>query len=246
MSPSSSLQSSSGSRGEYDTTLGSSNDRSIITTGGCPTSRCKHAMCSGHDGYIYLVGGRSGSLPLKDVWRFDPETCSWDEIKGKGEDHPPNLQEHTIVSFNNKLIIFGGEIGFAPDEETPLWILDLETYKWRKQASPSGQLSPGTTLVSPSGRRGHSAVVFDFGLHVYGGYQDLKGSSSELWTFDLDTEQWHLFTCSGKKSGYPSGRHWHSAVVDSEFMYVFGGMSGLQEKNDLWGWNFGKFLNVTV
>ena len=43
----------------------------------------------------------------------------------------------------------------------------------------------GSSVHQPSGRRGHSAVVYDGVMHVFGGYQDLRGSSSELWTFDL-------------------------------------------------------------
>ncbi len=39
--------------------------------------------------------------------------------------------------------------------------------------------------MQPTGRRGHSAVLYGDAMHVYGGYQDLRGSSSELWTFDF-------------------------------------------------------------
>ena len=37
----------------------------------------------------------------------------------------------------------------------------------------------------PQGRRAHSSVVFDQSLLVYGGYQDMRGSLSELWQFSL-------------------------------------------------------------
>ena len=39
--------------------------------------------------------------------------------------------------------------------------------------------------MQPSGRRGHSAVLYKDALYVYGGYQDLKGSLSELWILNL-------------------------------------------------------------
>ncbi|XP_035229397.1 uncharacterized protein LOC118201399 [Stegodyphus dumicola] len=41
---------------------------------GCPapSSRSKHAMCVSQAGFIYLLGGRSANLPLKDLWKFDP------------------------------------------------------------------------------------------------------------------------------------------------------------------------------
>ena len=40
-------------------------------------------------------------------------------------------------------------------------------------------------VVTPSGMRGHTAVVCNNAMHVYGGYQDMKGSISQLWTFDF-------------------------------------------------------------
>ena len=40
-------------------------------------------------------------------------------------------------------------------------------------------------VVTPSGMRGHTAVVCNNAMHVYGGYQDMKGSINQLWTFDF-------------------------------------------------------------
>ena len=48
--------------------------------------------------------------------------------------------------------------------------------EWRKFSAPKG-------VMTPKGRRSHSATVFQDSLYIYGGYQDLKGSSSELWSF---------------------------------------------------------------
>ena len=57
------------------------------------------------------------------------------------------------------------------------------TTTWKKQIPNP---SPSTSLgMAPTGRRGHSAILYGDAMHVYGGYQDLRGSSSELWTFDF-------------------------------------------------------------
>ncbi|GFY10137.1 uncharacterized protein TNCV_360041 [Trichonephila clavipes] len=47
----------------------------VQVSDGCPapSSRSKHAMCVSPTGSIYLLGGRSANLPLKDLWKFDPE-----------------------------------------------------------------------------------------------------------------------------------------------------------------------------
>ncbi|EEC01789.1 hypothetical protein IscW_ISCW015855 [Ixodes scapularis] len=47
-----------------------------------PSSRSKHAMCISQDGCFYLLAGRSANLPLKDLWRFDPDGSSPSGAKG--------------------------------------------------------------------------------------------------------------------------------------------------------------------
>lgn len=47
---------------------------------------------------------------------------------------------------------------------------------WRKVRAQRG-------CAVPRGRRGHTALVHRGQMLIYGGYQDLRGSSSELWAF---------------------------------------------------------------
>ena len=54
--------------------------------------------------------------------------------------------------------------------------VSLQKNEWRKFRAPKG-------VQTPKGRRSHTATVFQDSLYIYGGYQDLKGSSSELWSF---------------------------------------------------------------
>ncbi|XP_015912257.1 uncharacterized protein [Parasteatoda tepidariorum] len=205
----------------------------VQLTNGCPapTSRSKHAMCVSQEGFIYLLGGRSANLPLKDLWKFDPVKSVWEELKCRGN-RPPCLQEHTMVCWKNNIYVFGGEIGFASTGETPLWILDLNAQTWRKHHVR------GSSVHQPSGRRGHSAIMFDGFMHVFGGYQDLRGSSSELWIFDLATERWSLLMTPSYFE-QPPPRHNHSCIVHDEAMWIYGGLTDLQPRNDFWKWDFG-------
>ncbi|XP_050733388.1 uncharacterized protein LOC127006985 isoform X2 [Eriocheir sinensis] len=66
---------------------------------------------------------------------------------------------------------------------------------------------------------------------VYGGYQDLRGSSSELWSFNTREEAWSPVSSRGEQ---PAPRHAHSAVLHDDGMWVYGGMTDLQERNDFW------------
>lgn len=40
-------------------------------------------------------------------------------------------------------------------------------------------------VPAPKGRRGHSALIYNNVMLIYGGYQDLKGSSGELWKYNF-------------------------------------------------------------
>lgn len=55
-------------------------------------------------------------------------------------------------------------------------LLLLQANEWRKFRAPKG-------VATPKGRRSHTATVYQDSLYIYGGYQDLKGSTSELWAF---------------------------------------------------------------
>ena len=56
--------------------------------------------------------------------------------------------------------------------------------------------------------------------------------------FLADTSKWVRLKWKGEG---PSPRYSHSAAVGAAGMWVYGGLEGLQTKNDLWRWSFGKY-----
>ncbi|XP_076326792.1 uncharacterized protein LOC143233864 isoform X3 [Tachypleus tridentatus] len=198
--------------------------------GNIPRVRSKHALCSTKEGIIYLLGGRSGNLPMKDLWKYDPVQNKWEQIYCPGYSPPP-LQEHTLVSWKDKLYVFGGEVGFASRGETPLWVFDTETKLWEKKHLNTA------VFGQPSGRRGHTSLKYNGMMYVYGGYQDLKGSLDDLWAFDFDLERWHLYVFP-RSFEQPPPRHSHTSVLHDAAMWVYGGMTDLQERGDFWKLDF--------
>ncbi|XP_066156596.1 uncharacterized protein [Euwallacea fornicatus] len=192
-----------------------------------PASRSKHSATLFGE-HIYVLGGRNGNLALKDYWKYNLVTGKWHQLKPSGE-KLPCLQEHTAVAYKDHIFVFGGEISFSSSTETPLWVYDVKADNWRKVKTKKG-------LMAPKGRRGHSALVHNGTMFIYGGYQDLKGSSGEVWAFHFDTESWHLISTTPTKHAdqYPPPRHKHSAVIHGEAMWIYGGMSDLHERGDLW------------
>ncbi|XP_074036461.1 uncharacterized protein isoform X2 [Leptinotarsa decemlineata] len=158
-------------------------------------------------------------------------TGRWQQIKPSG-DKIPCLQEHTAVSYKECIYVFGGEVGFSAGTETPLWIYDIKANIWKKKRTKKG-------VATPKGRRGHTALVHNGSMLIYGGYQDLRGSCSELWAYHFDTGSWHLVSTSPSKGSdqSPPPRHKHSAVLQEESMWIYGGMTDLQERSDLWKWD---------
>ena len=70
---------------------------------------------------------------------------------------------------------------------------------WRKFRAPKG-------VVTPKGRRSHTATVFKDSMFIYGGYKDLKGSTSEMWTFHFGELQLGLTaTTASPMAGYGRG-----------------------------------------
>ncbi|XP_021939507.1 uncharacterized protein LOC110839536 isoform X2 [Zootermopsis nevadensis] len=209
--------------------------------GPAPSSRSKHsATLLGSN--VYLLGGRNGNLPLKDLWRYSLAESRWEQLQPSG-DRPPCLQEHSAVAYKENIYVFGGEVGFSAGTETPLWVYQIKGNCWRKVRAQKG-------VAVPRGRRGHTALVHQGAMLMYGGYQDLRGSSNELWGFHFDTESWHLLSSSssGITCGRPSGtggshgdlppaRHKHSAILHDDAMWVYGGMTDLQERADFWRWD---------
>ncbi|XP_064648141.1 uncharacterized protein LOC135500542 isoform X2 [Lineus longissimus] len=194
-----------------------------------PSSRCKHAMCL-YRGNIYMYGGRDGNRSLKDLWQYNLGSGKWTEIRAKG-DRPGCLEEHSLVAYKGALFAFGGEFGFASVGEIPLWMLNLETNIWEKPQINS-------EVANPSGRRGHTSVICNDSMHIYGGYIDLKGSNSEFWTYNFAKNCWHLNYNQQMMPDGPGPRHCHSAVVYDQAMWIYGGMNDLNPRGDFWKWNF--------
>lgn len=201
---------------------------------GSPLTRYKHAVCTTSTGYIYIYGGRYGNLPLDDdLWRFDPHQNTWIQIETSGS-KPPSLQEHTLVEYNEQLYLFGGQVSAAKSSES-FWRLDLVNNEWYPLNMKSSKYG---AYLGPTNRRGHSSVIYGDSMFVFGGFEDLKGSSAQLWEYNLICERWELRNLSSTSACHPEPRHGHSAVIYRDSMYIYGGLSNLKPLNDLWRWSW--------
>ncbi|KAL3056744.1 hypothetical protein OYC64_019263 [Pagothenia borchgrevinki] len=194
-----------------------------------PCDRYKHACCSS-GGHVYILGGRDNSS-LRDFWRYSVVCDEWTELNCTSDAAPEELEEHSMVAHEGFLYVFGGLLDSAYTKwRCPLWVFDIAQQKWvhwqSKKRSPQ-----------PTNRKGHSAVVLGSSMLLYGGLIDMKGSSEDFWSLDLDSMAWSLMSGSQQASLGPGPRHSHSAVAHQGCLYLFGGLKGLREQRDFWKWD---------
>jgi len=191
-----------------------------------PCTRTRHAAATwGRN--IFILGGRRGNIALKDFWQFNIDDKSWEEIEVTG-DKPGYLQDHSMVEYEDKLYVFGGEISFCNDQEIPLWIFDTEARTWQRGSSFSGGKAPKSL-------RGHSATVYNDSMFIFGGYQDLLGSNADVWMFHFPSCSWHLIFRSEPSlvnHFAPTPRHNHTAVLHDSNLWIYGGLNNLQPSSD--------------
>ncbi|CAM9634761.1 unnamed protein product [Chrysoparadoxa australica] len=94
---------------------------------------------------------------------------------------------------------------------------------WTK-AQTNGQRCPP--------RGGHSCIVADFQLVVFGGHRFNTGNTfiylNDIWVLDIETMTWQEVRCSGE---LPAPRYGHSCELVGSRMFVIGGKG---EKNELY------------
>ncbi|CAL1581832.1 unnamed protein product [Knipowitschia caucasica] len=194
-----------------------------------PCERSRLACCS-HQQYVYVLGGRHSTCQ-RDFWAYNVVCNEWRELNCTSEAAPEALEEHSMVAHEGFLWVFGGMLECAYTSlSCPLWLFDIMTQKWVHWRGKSLQAE------RPSNRKSHSAVVIGSAMLLYGGYIDLKGSSADFWSLDLDSKAWSPVSSSPQTSSGPGPRHSHSCVALHGCMYLYGGLRGLREQRDFWKW----------
>lgn len=136
---------------------------------------------------------------------------------------------------NNKWYLFGGR-GADNFCRNSLHVIDL--------ASLSVQ--PLKTAKSPKKREGHSCVLFNDWLVIFGGCEggdDDTESFNDICIYDTKGKAWSFPQCRGK---LPTGREGHAAgMVNDHYMLVYGGNSS-RLYNDVYVLNLKNFIWIEL
>ncbi|KHN78943.1 Kelch domain-containing protein 3 [Toxocara canis] len=184
------------------------------------------------NGLIYSFGGYCSGEPYEgnepiDVHVLDTETYRWRKLNVHCEEPmdtgssattqpiitPYQRYGHTVVAYKGKAYLWGGR-NDEHGASAQMHIFDPETCSW-SLVERNGPCPPA--------RDGHSAVVVDDTMYVFGGFEEeSQRFSRETYAFDLQTHQWSEIRTTGVA---PQWRDFHTACAINNKMYVFGGRS---------------------
>lgn len=106
----------------------------------------------------------------------------WWEAVVSSTPPPPGRTSHAALVAGEAMWVVGGEFlhRAPPDSLVTRW--DFSRGEWEGVA--------GQGSVTPSERYGHSAVLHSGSIFMYGGVMRSGHVSKELWSLDLETEEW--------------------------------------------------------
>lgn len=175
-----------------------------------------------YEDFIYVFGGYCSGEDFKShqpiqVNRFNTRTMQWANLTSiyhyqVSRDVPFDRYGHTVVSYQDKIYLWGGR-----DDESPcnkLYQFDVTTLTW-SQPPVKGSI--------PYSRDGHSAAVKDDCMYIFGGYEtDSESYSQQIHVLNLTNFHWKLVQTTGQT---PSARDFPTMACLNDYLYVFGGRS---------------------
>ncbi|KAL4808880.1 hypothetical protein BDV18DRAFT_133384 [Aspergillus unguis] len=191
-----------------------------IPPGPRPTGRYGHTL-NILGSRLYVFGGQVEGYFFNDLVAFDLNQLQnpankWEFlIQNSHEGGPPPGQippartNHTIVSYNDKLYLFGGTNGLQ-------WFNDVWSYDPRSNSWT--QLDCVGFIPTP--REGHASALVNDVMYVFGGRTDEGIDLGDLAAFRISTRRWYSFQNMGPA---PSPRSGHSMTAFGRQIIVLAG-----------------------
>ncbi|KAI9929265.1 hypothetical protein ASPWEDRAFT_57567 [Aspergillus wentii DTO 134E9] len=170
---------------------------------------------------LYVFGGQVEGYFFNDLVAFDLNQLQnpankWDFLIRNSHEGgpspgqiPPARTNHSIVSFNDKLYLFGGTNGLQ-------WFNDVWSY------DPRANLWTQLDCVGfiPAPREGHAAALVNDVMYIFGGRTDEGIDLGDLAAFRISTRRWYSFQNMGPA---PSPRSGHSMTAFGKQIIVMAG-----------------------
>jgi tRNA wybutosine-synthesizing protein 3 len=177
----------------------------------CPMIRSGFA-CAVIKSKMYMFGGRfvdQRSFSCVEV--FDIQDNLWINCQ---ESLAENKAEHTMDAIDNHIILFGGYEGQRLYND--LRLFDTKSSKWLN-------ISPPGKSIAPSHRYGHSSIILNDGLLIFGGI-DKQKPLNDLWRFCLIKGSWTQIKYTGIVTPL-----FRSTIIEApQGLIIMGGAKGFQ------------------
>ncbi|KAF7718443.1 Kelch motif containing protein [Penicillium ucsense] len=170
---------------------------------------------------LYVFGGQVEGFFFNDLIAFDLNqlqnpTNKWELLVQNSHEGgppegeiPPARTNHTLVSHNDRLYLFGGTNGVK-------WFNDVWTFDPR--ANSWTELDCVGFIPTP--REGHAAALVNDVMYVFGGRTDEGIDLGDLSAFRITSRRWYSFQNMGPA---PSPRSGHSMTAFGKQIIVMAG-----------------------
>ncbi|CEJ55960.1 hypothetical protein PMG11_02188 [Penicillium brasilianum] len=191
-----------------------------IPPGSRPSGRYGHTL-NILGSKLYVFGGQVEGFFFNDLVAFDLNqlqnpTNKWELLVQNSHEGgppegeiPPARTNHTLVSHNDKLYLFGGTNGVKWFND--VWTFDPRNNSWTELDCVG---------FIPTPREGHAAALVNDVMYVFGGRTDEGMDLGDLSAFRITTRRWYSFQNMGPA---PSPRSGHSMTAFGKQIIVMAG-----------------------
>eukprot|EP01095_Lingulamoeba_sp_RSL-Kostka_P001117 TRINITY_DN1159_c1_g1_i2.p1 TRINITY_DN1159_c1_g1~~TRINITY_DN1159_c1_g1_i2.p1 ORF type:complete len:645 (-),score=189.55 TRINITY_DN1159_c1_g1_i2:105-2039(-) len=198
-----------------------------------PNARHVHSANIYEDSMYVFGGYTDGGIHTNDFFCLHFPTRTWKKLPYVNHT-PEKRHSHTSVIMNDKLFIFGGIGSASRNSSQPLMMNSLYYYDFIEKKWCVLFKNDESNEDIPCPRWGHSAVVYEGKMYIFGGYSN-QHYLNDLWVYDPESNQWELVVPTGKK---PNPRHFHAAVTYKDSMYIISGFGLSANHEDIFRYNF--------
>lgn len=186
----------------------------VSVQGPTPRGRYGHSVCMVGSKF-YVFGGQVDGEFLNDLWSFDLNSLRtkavWELIEPNSTSpRPSHRTGHVMVSYGEKLVVFGGTDSQYHYNDT--WTYDTASRTWAELHCIG---------FIPSPREGHSAALVDDVVYVFGGRSVDGKDLGDLGAFKISNQRWYMFQNMGPA---PSPRSGHAMASMGPRVFVLGGL----------------------
>ena len=144
-----------------------------------------HTAClyeKNEDSFMVVFGGFANGERTNEVYILNLLTMKWTHVD-ISTTKPGIRSGHSGAIYNDGLYIFGG-ISDEGEKLNDFWRFDLSSHSWQEVLAEGER---------PTGRSGHSSVVYKDVLIIFGGMKDITKETNDMYSYNFTTNIWTLF-----------------------------------------------------